>query len=165
MVMRQSTSIQSEAWNEIHHGALFALASVSWRPIEPLGGSRHRAMNSSIDPPPQEGSRDMRVMMAVAVTAIILFSSTAAASNAEDLSQCSDRNKLNDISVDARLVAIEFYYDGLTDGLTDSARKTCYEVHASNREPAIANKTLKLIERDCLPIAQAARIASEGACP
>jgi hypothetical protein len=30
---------------------------------------------------------------------------------------------------------------------------------------AIVNKTLELIERDCLPIAMAARIAAEGACP
>jgi hypothetical protein len=30
---------------------------------------------------------------------------------------------------------------------------------------AIVNKTLELIERDCLPIEMAGRIALEGSCP
>ena len=109
----------------------------------------------------------MRVMAAAAgVTAIILFSSTPLALSANELSQCSDRNKLNSIAVDARLAAVEFYYQGFIDGLPAGDRKSCYQARVVNDDKfAIVNKTLELIERDCLPVAQAARIAAEGACP
>jgi hypothetical protein len=108
----------------------------------------------------------MRMMTAAGVTAIILFSSTAQAASADALSQCSDRNKLNSTAVDARLVAIEFYYQGFIDGLADGDRKSCFAARVlSTDKLAIANKALDLIERDCLPIAQAARVAAEGVCP
>ena len=105
----------------------------------------------------------MRVKMQAVAVAILLFSSTV---NASDLFQCSDRNELNGISVDARLVAIKLYYDGFIGGLTDEKRKSCYEAHALNDDKlAVVNKALQLIERDCLSVASAARIAAEGACP
>ena len=109
-----------------------------------------------------KGSRDMRVMMqAATIVAIALFSSTV---NASD--RCSDRNELNGISVDARLVAIKLYYHGFIGGLTDEKRKSCYEAHALNDDKlAVVNKVLELVERDCLSIASAARIVAEGACP
>jgi hypothetical protein len=93
-------------------------------------------------------------------------SSAKAAADANQLSDCSDRNALNSIAVDARLVAIKLYYDRFILGLTDASRQKCYEARALNDDRlAIVNKTLELIERDCLPIAMAARIAAEGACP
>jgi hypothetical protein len=83
-----------------------------------------------------------------------------------DKLKCSDRNALDSIAVDARLVAIKFYYDGFIHGLTDRDRQACYEARALNDDrQAIVNKTLDLIEQNCLPIETAARIAAEGACP
>ena len=108
----------------------------------------------------------MRVIAAAGATAVILLSSTVPALNAVIPSQCSDRNKLNGVAVDARLVAIELYYDGLINGLSDGKRKSCYEAPAFNDDKlAIVNKTLELVERDCSPVARAARIAAEGVCP
>ena len=50
--------------------------------------------------------------------------------------------------------------------MTDRNRQTCFEARVLNdNRLAIVNKTLDLIERDCLPIETAARIALEGACP
>lgn len=103
----------------------------------------------------------MRVMMQAAAIAIFLFPSTASA-----IDRCSDRNTLNGISVDARLVALKLYYDGFIGGLTDEKRRSCYEAHALNDDKlVVVNKALQLVERDCLSVASAARIAAEGACP
>ena len=105
----------------------------------------------------------------IAATAMIaaVCSSAKAAADANQLSDCSDRNALNSIAVDARLVAIKLYYDGFILGLTDASRQKCHEARALNddRLTIVNKKTLELIERDCLPIAMAARIAAEGACP
>ena len=108
----------------------------------------------------------MRLMIATAAIVAALSSSAKAAADANQLKDCSDRNALNSIAVDARLVAIKFYYDGFIHGITDRNRQTCYEARVLNDERlAIVNKTLDLIERDCLPIETAARLALEGACP
>jgi hypothetical protein len=107
----------------------------------------------------------MRLMAAAAIM-IATFCSAKADTNANDLTRCSDRNALNGVSVDARLVAIKYYYEGLTRGLTDRTRQACYEARILNDDRlAIVNKTLDLIERDCVPIDAAARTAAEGACP
>lgn len=108
----------------------------------------------------------MRLMVATVAIVAALTSSAKAAADANQLKDCSDRNALNDISVDARLVAIKFYYDGFVRGMTDRNRQTCYEAHALNDDRlVVVNKALELIERDCLPIETAARIAAEGECP
>jgi hypothetical protein len=105
-------------------------------------------------------------MTPAGVTAIILLASTAAAISADVTSQCSDKNRLNGVSVDARLVAIEFYYQGIIEGLPDGDRKSCFAARVLNTGKLdIVNKTLDLIERDCLPIARAARTAADGVCP
>jgi hypothetical protein len=122
-------------------------------------------LSLTIDPPFQQGSREMHTM-AAGVTAIIFLSATAAAISAGETSRCSDKNKLNGGSVDARLVAIEFYYHGVIEGLPDGDRKSCFAVRVLNAGKLdIVNKTLDLIERDCLPIAQAARTVADGVCP
>ena len=108
----------------------------------------------------------MRLMIATAAIVVALSSSERAAPDANPLSDCSDRNALNSIAVDARLVAIKFYYDGFFHGMTDRNRQTCFEARVLNDDRlAIVNKTLEVIERDCLPIETAARIALVGACP
>lgn len=106
----------------------------------------------------------MRTMMATIV--VTLFCSATLAADAGSPSDCSDRNALNDISVDARLAAIKFYYAGLVQGLSDRERRACYEVQIlKDSKLAIVNKTLELIEGDCLPIGSAARIAAKSVCP
>lgn len=106
----------------------------------------------------------MRLIMAAALGAA-LFSSAKAGVDVNRAAQCDDRNALDDISVDARLVAIRFYYDGFIHGLTDRTRQACYESRVNDEKLALVNRTLDLIERDCLPIETAARMAAEGACP
>ena len=99
----------------------------------------------------RQGSGEMRLMMAAALGAA-LFSSAKAGVDVNRLAQCDDRNALDDISVDARLVAIKFYYDGFVHGLTDRTRRACYEYGVTDEKPALANRTLDLIERDCSPL-------------
>jgi hypothetical protein len=106
----------------------------------------------------------MRIMMAAAI--LIAGSCSAAAIAGELPSQCSDRNALNGMSVDARLVAIRYYFVGLVRASTDRSREACYEAHALNdagRE--VLNKTLELIETNCSTMENAARTAIEPACP
>jgi hypothetical protein len=80
--------------------------------------------------------------------------------------ECSDRNALQDIAVDARLTAIQFYYKGLIQNLADKNRQICYEAHILMDDSfAVLNKTRTLIETNCLPVDVAARIAVEGLCP
>jgi hypothetical protein len=108
----------------------------------------------------------MRLMIATAAIVAALSSSAKAAADANELKDCSDRNALNSTAVDARLVAIKFYYNGFIHGMIDRNRQTRFEARVLNdNRLAIVNKTLDLIERDCLPIETAARIALEGACP
>ena len=73
---------------------------------------RKRSRNTPpIDLPARQGSGEMRLIMAAALGAA-LFSSAKAGVDVNRAAQCDDRNALDDISVDARLVAIRFYYDG-----------------------------------------------------
>jgi len=106
----------------------------------------------------------MRMTMAAMIALAVCCSATAA--DAADSARCADRNALNDISVDARLVAIKYYFAGLVRASTDRNRQACYQAHALN-DPAreVLNKTLQLIERDCSTIEAAARAAIESACP
>lgn len=80
--------------------------------------------------------------------------------------ECSDRNALQDIAVDARLTAIQFYYKGLIQNIADKNRQICYEAHVLMDDSfAVLNRTRALIETNCLPVDIAARIAVEGLCP
>ena len=80
--------------------------------------------------------------------------------------ECSDRNALQDIAIDARLTAIQFYYKGLIQNLADKNRQICYEAHVLMDDSFIVlNRTRALIETNCLPVDVAARIAVEGLCP
>ncbi len=79
---------------------------------------------------------------------------------------CSDRNALDSMAIDARLVAIRLYYEGFVHGLTDQGRQACYEAKALDHgNLSIINRTLDLIERTCAPIDAAARLATQDACP
>ena len=105
-------------------------------------------------------------MRMAATIAIVIACSAATAAHSGESAQCSDRNALNDVSVDARLVAIKYYFVGVASSLTDPKRHACYEAQAIN-DPTlrVVNKTLELIERDCTPMSGAAQAAIAQACP
>jgi hypothetical protein len=109
----------------------------------------------------REGSMHMK--MAATIAFALCCSATSAA---EAAAACSDRNILNDVSVDARLTAIRYYFVGLVRGSTDRDRQACYEAHVLNDATlAILNKTLALVESECLTIESAAQTAVESTCP
>ncbi len=108
----------------------------------------------------------MRALIAAAAIVGVAFASAGAIASADDPAQCADRNALGDVSVDARLLAVKYYYAGLAHGSSDPTRRACYEAIASNSDKLpIANKTLELIETRCLPIEAAVKIAAHDACP
>ncbi len=73
---------------------------------------------------------------------------------------------MQSIAIDARLIAIKLYYEGLVQSMTDKTRQICYEAHVLMDDHfAVINKTRVLVETDCLAIDIAARKATEGLCP
>ncbi|HZZ61233.1 MAG TPA: hypothetical protein VFE63_08675 [Roseiarcus sp.] len=80
--------------------------------------------------------------------------------------ECSDRNSLQGMAYDARLIAIKLYYKGFIDGLADKKTKTCLEAHVLLDDRfAVVNRTREIIEEKCLPIDVAASMATKGLCP
>ncbi len=80
--------------------------------------------------------------------------------------ECSDRNALQGIAYDARLIAIKFYYKGLISTLSDRKRQTCLEAHVLLDDRfGVINKTREMVETKCLPIDIAANLATQNLCP
>lgn len=80
--------------------------------------------------------------------------------------ECSDRNALLDVAFDARLTAIQFYYKGWIQGLTDKEKKVCLEGHVIMDDRfTVINKAYQLMAKDCLPMDVAARMAAQEVCP
>lgn len=80
--------------------------------------------------------------------------------------QCSDKNALQSIAIDARLVAVKLYYEGFVQNIPDKNRQICYEAHVLMDDHfAVINRTRVLVETECLPIDIAAKKATEGLCP
>jgi hypothetical protein len=105
-------------------------------------------------------------MRPMVLAALLVAGSLSAAVGGSDLAECGDRNALNSVSVDARLVAVRLYYQGLVHGLADESRRACYEAQVVKDDKfVIINKALDLIEDKCLPIDVAARLAAQSACP
>ena len=108
-------------------------------------------------------------MRSVIATAMILTacpSPAFAVITANDPGQCTDRNALQSMAFDARLIAIKMYYEGLSQNITDKGRQGCFEAHVLTDDAfAVINKTRTLVETNCLPIDVAAKIATEGLCP
>ena len=106
-------------------------------------------------------------MRAVIAVAIALASSPAhAVITTSQPGQCNDRNALQSMAYDARLIAIKLYYEGFLQNMTDKNRQVCYEAHVLLDDSfAVINKTRTLIETNCLAIDVAARMATEGLCP
>ena len=108
----------------------------------------------------------MRRLFAVAMIALSFSSPALAVITVSEPGQCNDRNALQGIAYDARLIAIKMYYQGLLQNMTDKSRQVCYEAHVLLDDSfAVINKTRTLVETQCLAIDVAARIATEGLCP
>jgi hypothetical protein len=108
----------------------------------------------------------MRSIIPAAIVLLACSAPSRAVISVSEPNQCSDRNALQSMAYDARLVAIKLYYQGFTQNITDKDRQTCYKTHVLTDDHfAIINKTRALIETNCLSIDVAARIATEGLCP
>ena len=108
----------------------------------------------------------MRSMVLSALALMIVCGPMRADEGRGDLAQCADRNVLSSVAIDARLVAVKLYYEGFARGLADKDKRACYELKAvMDDKGAIINKTLDLIERNCLTLETAVRVAMQGVCP
>lgn len=108
----------------------------------------------------------MRALIATAMILLVRSSPALAVITVNEPGQCNDRNALQSIAYDARLIAIKMYYEGLLQSMTDKNRQVCFEAHVLMDDAfAVINKTRTLIETNCLPIDVAAKIATEGLCP
>ncbi len=108
-------------------------------------------------------------MRAIFLAALIVFwpESPALAVISVDLpNECSDRNDLQSIAYDARLIAIKLYYKGLINRLADKKTQTCLEAHVLMDDRfAVINRTREIVESKCLPIDIAASMATKDLCP
>jgi hypothetical protein len=108
----------------------------------------------------------MRTLVLAMLVLITTSPSSQAVVRAPAQNECADRNALQNIAYDARLTAIQFYYQGFIQNLGDKSRRICYEAHVLMDDRFIVlNNTRELVEKNCLPIDVAARIAVQGLCP
>jgi hypothetical protein len=108
-------------------------------------------------------------MRSIALAAVLLIASTGLSVGviSVDLpNECSDRNALQGIAYDARLIAIKLYYKGVIHELADKQKRTCLEARVLMDDRfAVINKTRQIIETKCLPIDIAASMATRDLCP
>jgi len=108
-------------------------------------------------------------MRSIVLAAVLLIASTSlsvAVISVDEPGQCSDKNSLQGIAYDARLIAIKLYYEGVVHNLADKQKQTCLEARVLMDDRfAVINKTRQIIETKCLPIDIAASMATQGLCP
>jgi hypothetical protein len=108
----------------------------------------------------------MRAFLLVALIAFWSEGPALAVISVDLPNECSDRNALQSIAHDARLIAIKFYFKGLIAGLADKKRQTCLEAHVLLDDRfAVINSTGEIVETKCLPIDVAASMATKSLCP
>lgn len=107
----------------------------------------------------------MRALLLVAL--IAFWPGNALAVISVDLpNECSDRNALQSIAYDARLIAIKLYYKGLIDRLADKKRQTCLEAHVLLDDRfVVINRTREIVETKCVPLDIAVGMATQDLCP
>jgi len=102
---------------------------------------------------------------ALAATALVAFPARAVLDVEQPWNPCSDAYELRNIAFDARMTAVMMFYKGFIQNLPDGGRRACLRAHVL--EPghsAVIDKTMNLIEGECLPIEAAAARATEGLC-
>ena len=108
----------------------------------------------------------MRVILLAVLIAFCLGSPALAVVSVDVPYECADRNALQGIAYDARLIAIKLYYKGFIDRLSDGKKQTCLEAHVLLDERfVVINKTREIVETKCLPIDIAANLATQDLCP
>lgn len=108
----------------------------------------------------------MRMILLVALIALWPAGPALAVISIDLPNECNDRNALQGIAYDARLTAIKLYYKGLIHGLADKTKQTCLEAQVLMDDRfAVINKTLQIVEADCLAIDIAASMATKDLCP
>ena len=108
----------------------------------------------------------MRAFLLIALIAFWPWTPALAVISVDLPNECSDRNALQSVAYDARLIAIKSYYKGLIRGLTDKKRQTCLEAHVLLDDRfAVINRTREIVETKCLPIDIAASMETKDLCP
>jgi hypothetical protein len=108
----------------------------------------------------------MRAILLAAAIAVWPAGSSLAVISVDLPNQCNDRNALQGIAYDARLIAIKLYYKGLINKMADSKSQVCLEARVLLDDKfTVINKTRELIETKCLPIDVAASMATQDLCP
>ena len=108
----------------------------------------------------------MRLILLAVLIAVSTNNPALAVISVDVPYECADRNALQGIAYDARLIAIKLYYKGLINRASDRNEQTCLEAHVLLDDRfAVINKTRELIETKCMPIDVAARLATQGLCP
>jgi hypothetical protein len=107
----------------------------------------------------------MRVILLVALISFWSAQPAFAVISVDMPNECSDRNALQGIAYDARLIAIKFYYKGLINRVTDKSKQTCLEAHVLLDDRfLVINRTREFVETQCLPIDVAASLATKDLC-
>ena len=74
--------------------------------------------------------------------------------------------QLKNIAFDARMTAVMMFYKGFIENAGDHGRRECLKARVlDDGRFAVINRTMLLIDTECLPIEAAARKAVEGMCP
>lgn len=108
----------------------------------------------------------MRLILLAVLIAVCTNNPALAVISVDVPYECADRNALQGVAYDARLIAIKLYYKGLINRASDRNEQTCLEAHVLLDDRfAVINKTRELIETKCMPIDVAARLATQGLCP
>ena len=112
------------------------------------------------------GANSMRAFVLAALIFFAFPSLSSAVISVDLPGQCSDRNSLQGVAFDARLIAVKLYYEGVVRTLADKKKQACIEAHVLMDETfAVINKTREIVESKCLPIDIAAGIAMGDMCP
>jgi hypothetical protein len=108
----------------------------------------------------------MRALLLSVLIATCLESPALAVISVDLPNECNDRNALQSLAYDARLIAIKLYYKGLINRLSDKKTETCLESHVLLDDRfVVINRTREIVETKCLPIDIAASMATKDLCP
>jgi hypothetical protein len=106
------------------------------------------------------------LFLSVAALAAVPPSARAVLDIEQPWNACSDSYELKNIAFDARMTAVMMYYRGFVQNAGDPGRQECLKAHVlKDGHFAVINRTMLLIDTECLPIEVAAQKATQGLCP
>ncbi|RBP08566.1 hypothetical protein DFR50_12548 [Roseiarcus fermentans] len=105
--------------------------------------------------------------LAIAVAALAADPPTSqAVLSIAQANSCSDAYQLKNIAFDARMTAVMMYYKGFIQNAGDRERQDCLRTHVlRDGGSVVIDRTMDLIDSQCLPIEAAARQALADLCP